>query len=212
MLGKRNGRGLQSNTKTALWAERATGLASLDARQYDSVNGRILRRFHSHLAHFLHDSDFSTRVTVRMGHQEFDLTRPAAFADALRKHAMHQTASAACRATAAHVRTPTSLAPAPALARTATATLLYSSIAATNPRRARLGPSSRASQQAPPNESSAAPATRATTSAAGASSDVPSKKGTTSAGDTSSIKPIGVSTNAVTISSFLATISNTNNR
>jgi TfoX N-terminal domain len=130
----------------------------------------------------------------------------------LRKLAMHQTASTAWRATAGHIRTPTSLTPAPALARTATATLLYSSIAATNPRRARLGPSSRASQQAPPNESSAAPATRATTSAAGASSDVPSKKGTTSAGDNSSIKPIGVSTNAVTISSFLATISNTNNR
>ena len=125
---------------------------------------------------------------------------------------MHQTASAACRATAGHVRTPTSLAPAPAFARTATATLLYSSIAATNPRTARLGPSLRASQQAQPNESKAAPAIRATTSAAGASSDAPSKNATTSVGDTSSIKPVAVSTNAVTISSFLATISWTANR
>ena len=38
-------------------------------------------------------------------------------------------------------------------------------------------------------------------SAAGASSDAPSKNATTSGGDTSSIKPVAVSTNAVTISS-----------
>src|SRR4051812_31815268 len=120
---------------------------------------------------------------------------------------MHQTASAACTATAGHVRTPTSLAPVPAFARTATATLLYSSIAATNPDAARFGPSLRASQQAQPNESKAAPAMRATTSAAGASSDAPSRNATTSAGDTSSIKPAAVSSNAVTISSFLTTIS-----
>jgi hypothetical protein len=143
---------------------------------------------------------------------EFALTRPDAFADPLRKHAMHHTAKTACRTTAGHIRTPTGLPPAPALARTAPAAQLYNSIAATNPRRARLGPSSRASQQAPPNDSSAAPATRPTTSAAGASSDSPSKNATTSAGDTSSIKPIGVSTNAVAISSVLATISCTNSR
>jgi hypothetical protein len=65
----------------------------------------------------------------------------------------------------------------------------------------------RASQQAQLNESKAAPPIRATTSAAGASSDAPSKNATTSDGDTSSIKPVAVSTNAVTISSFLATIS-----
>src|SRR3954454_11594953 len=119
----------------------------------------------------------------------------------------YQAASAACRATAGHVKTPTSLAPAAAFARTATATLLYSSIAATNPGTARFGPSLRASQQAQPNESKAAPAIRATTSAAGASSDAPSKNATTSVGDTSSITPAAVSTNAVTISSCLATIS-----
>ena len=115
---------------------------------------------------------------------------------------MHQTASAACRAAAGHVRAPTSPAPAPALTRTATATLLYSSIAATNPDTARFGPSLRPSQQAQPNESKAAPAIRATTSAGGASTDAPSKNATTNAGDTSSIKPVAVSTNAVTISSF----------
>ena len=125
---------------------------------------------------------------------------------------MHQTASAACTATAGHVRMPTSLAPAPAFARTATAALLYNSIAATNPGTARFGPSLRASQQAQPNESKAAPAIRATTSAAGASSDAPSKNATTSAGDNSSITPVGVSTNAVTISSFLAATSCTNGR
>jgi len=118
---------------------------------------------------------------------------------------MHQTARTAWTATAGHIRTPTSLAPTPAVARTAPAAQLYSSIAATNPRRVGFGPSSRASQQAPPNESSAVQATRATTSAPGASSDAPSRKATTSAGDNSSSKPIGVSTNAVTISSFLAT-------
>jgi len=125
---------------------------------------------------------------------------------------MHQMASAACRAITGHVRTPTSLATAPACARTATATLLYSSIAATNPAPARFGPSLRASQHAPPNEIKAAPAIRATTSAAGASSDAPSKNATTSAGDNSSITPVGVSTNAVTISSFLAATSCTNGR
>ena len=107
------------------------------------------------------------------------------FADRLRKHAMHQTASTAWRATAGHIRTPTSLRPAPACARTAAAAQLYSSIAATNPRRARLGPSSRASQQAPPNESSAAPAIRPTINAAGASSDAPSSNPATSGGDSS---------------------------
>src|SRR6476619_81496 len=141
-----------------------------------------------------------------MGHQELDLVRPAAFIGPLRRHARHQTASTAWRATVGHIRMPTSLAATPAFARTATATLLYSSIAATNPRTARFGPSLRASQQAQPNESNAAPAIRATTSAAGASSDAPSKNATTGVGDTSSIKPIGVSANAVTISSFLATI------
>src|SRR5688572_19075131 len=119
---------------------------------------------------------------------------------------MHQTASAACRATAGHVRTPTSLSPAPAFARTATATPLYSGIAATNPGTARFGPSLRASQQAQPNESKAAPAIRATTSAAGASSDAPSKNAMTSCGVTSSIKPVAVSTNPVTISNCCAPI------
>lgn len=121
------------------------------------------------------------------------------------KHAMHQTASTAWRATAGHIRTPTSLPTVPACVRTATATLLYSSIAATIPPTARFGPSLRASQQAQPNESKAAPAIRDTTRAAGASSDTPSNNATTGAGDTSSITPIGVSTNAVTISSVLGT-------
>ena len=132
---------------------------------------------------------------------------PCFYGTVLRRHKMHQTASAACRATAGHVRTPTSFAPAPAFARTATETPLYSSIATTNPRAARFGPSLRASQQAQPNESKAAPAIRATTSAAGASSDAPSKNVTTSVGNTSNIKPVAVSTNAVTISSVLATTS-----
>jgi len=124
---------------------------------------------------------------------------------------MHQTASTAWRATAGHIRTPTSLTLAPAFARTAAAAQLYSSIAATNPRRARLGPSSRASQQAPPNESSAAPAMRPTIKAAGASSDTPSNKRATSGGDNSKASPTPVSANAVTASSFLATTSCTNN-
>src|SRR6187431_776604 len=63
-----------------------------------------------------------------MGHvHEFVLTRPDAFADPLRKHAIHQTARTACRATAGHIRTPTSLTPAAAFARTAPAAQLYSS-------------------------------------------------------------------------------------
>src|SRR6476661_905553 len=110
--------------------------------------------------------------------------------DVLRRHAMHQTASAPCSATAGHVRIPTSLAQAPALARTPTATVLYSSMAATTPGTARFGSSLRASQQAQPNESTTAPVIRATTSAAGASSDAPSKNATTSAGDTNSINPV----------------------
>jgi hypothetical protein len=81
---------------------------------------------------------------------------------------------------------------------------LYSSIAAINPRRARLGPSSRASQLAPPNESSAVPAIRPTINAAGASSDTPNSNRAAIGGDSSSITPIGVSTNAVTISSVVA--------
>jgi len=125
---------------------------------------------------------------------------------------MHQMASAACRAITGHVRTPSSLATAPACARTATATLLYSSSAATNPGTGRFGPSFRASQHAPPNEIKAAPAIRATTSATGAWIDAPSKSATTRAGDNSNIKPVGISTNAVTISSFLAAISSTNSR
>ena len=100
-------------------------------------------------------------------------------------------------ATAGHIRTPTSFMPVPACARTAAAAQLYSSIAATNPRRARVGPSSRASQQAPPNESSAAPAIRPTTNAAGASSDTPSSNPATSGGDNSKVKPTPVSANAV---------------
>jgi hypothetical protein len=123
----------------------------------------------------------------------------------LRKLAMHQTASPAWRATAGHISTPTSLTPAPACARTAAAAQLYSSIAATNPRRARLGPSSRASQQAPPNESSAAPAIRPTTNAADESSDTPSSNHATSGGDNSKVKPTPVSAIAVTISSVLPT-------
>ena len=75
---------------------------------------------------------------------------------------MHQTASPACKTTVGHIRTPTSLTPAPACARIATAAQLYSSIDATNARRARLDPSLRASQQAPPNESNAAPVMRPT--------------------------------------------------
>src|SRR4051812_35363846 len=116
-------------------------------------------------------------------------------------------ARAAWRATAGHVRTPTSLAPTAAFARIAAATMLYSSIAAINPGTARSGPSSsRDSQQAQPNESKAAPPTRVRTSAAGASSDAPSNNATTTVGDASSVKPVAVSTNAVTISSFLAAI------
>src|SRR3954454_16616675 len=115
----------------------------------------------------------------------------------------YQAASAACRATAGHVKTPTSLAPAAAFARTATATLLYSSIAATNPDAARFGPSLRGRQQAQPNESKPAPPMRATTSAAGAWSDAPSRNATTSAGDSSGIKPAADSSTAVTLSSFL---------
>jgi hypothetical protein len=130
----------------------------------------------------------------------------------MRKHATPQTARTAWRATAGHIRTPTGLPPAPAVMRTAPAAQLYSSVAATNPRPARLAAPSRASQPAAPNESSAAPAMRPTTNAAGASSDAPSKNATTSDGDASSIKPIGVSTNAVTISSVLATSGCTNSR
>jgi len=70
-----------------------------------------------------------------------------AFAELSRKLAMHQTANPAWRATAGHIRTPTGLRAAPAGASTATAAQLYSSIAATNPRWARLDPSLRASQQ-----------------------------------------------------------------
>jgi len=135
---------------------------------------------------------------------EFVLTRPDALADVLRKHTMHQTARTAWRATAGHIRTPTSLMPAPAFARTAPAAQLYSNIASTTPRRARLGPSSRASQQAQPNESSAAPAMRPTINAAGASSDTPSNSPATSGGDNSKVNPTPVSANAVTTSSFLA--------
>jgi len=139
-----------------------------------------------------------------VGHvHEFVLTRSDAFADPLRKHAMHQTARTPCRATAGHIRTPTSLTPAAAFARTAPAAQLYSSIAATNPRRVRVGPSSRASQQAPPNESNAAPAMRPTINAAGASSDTPSNNPATSDGDTSRSTPTPVSAKAVTVSSVL---------
>jgi hypothetical protein len=124
---------------------------------------------------------------------------------------MHQTARTACRATAGHIKTPTSLTVAAAFARTAPAAQLYSSIATTNPRQARLGPSSRASQQAPPNESSAAPAMRPTIKAAGVSSDTPSNNRATSGGDNSKVNPTAASANAVTTSSFPVTTRCTNN-
>jgi hypothetical protein len=143
---------------------------------------------------------------------ELDLARPAASTRPLRMYVTHHTASATCRATAGHMRAPTSPSLAPASARTAPAAQLYSSSIAINPRTARLGPSSRASQQQPPNESNAAPATRPTIDAAGASSDAPSNNPATSAGVNSSVTPIDVSTNAVTISRFLATIGRPNNR
>ena len=94
--------------------------------------------------------------------------------------------------------------PAPAFARTATAAALYSNTAAINPRPARLAPSSRASQHATPNESNAAPVMRPTINAAGPSSDAPSNSRATSGGDDSSVKPIAVSTTAVTINSRLS--------
>jgi hypothetical protein len=93
----------------------------------------------------------------RHGHLTTSFTEPVH--RPTRKLAMHQTASAACRNNRRprkeHRRASRRR---QRIARIATATVLYSSIAATNPRLARLGPSSRASQQAPPNESSAAPA------------------------------------------------------
>jgi hypothetical protein len=144
--------------------------------------------------------------------QELDLTRPAASTRPLRMYATHHTASTTCRATAGHMRAPTSPSLAPASARTAPAAQLYSSIIAINPRTARLGPSSRASQQPPPNESNAAPATRPTINAAGASSDAPSNNPATNGGDNSSVTPIDVSTTAVTISRFLPNIGRPNNR
>jgi hypothetical protein len=152
-------------------------------------------------------------IMVGMGHFTSSFSpAPDAFADPLRKHAMHQTARTAWRASAGHIRTPTSLTTAPAFARIAPAVQLYSSIAVTNPRRARLGPSSRASQQAPPSESSAAPATRPTINAAGASSDTPSNNPATRGGDNSKVNPTPISANAVTTSSFLVTTRCTNNR
>ena len=125
---------------------------------------------------------------------------------------MHQTASPAWRTTPGHRRTPTSLKPAPAFARIAPAAQLYSSIAATNPRWARFGPSSRASQQAAPNESNAAPAIRPNINATGASSDTPSNNPATIGGDNNKVTPTPISASAVTTSSFLATTSCTDNR
>ena len=77
-----------------------------------------------------------------------------------RRQATHQAPIAAWRTTAGHNTTPYSCKPMPAKARTAVATRLYISIATTNPLVARLCVSSRASQQATPSASNAAPATR----------------------------------------------------
>jgi len=75
-----------------------------------------------------------------------------------------------------------------------------------SPRAAWLGPSSRASQHATPNESNAAPATRPTISAAGESSDAPSNNPVTNDGEAINVTPSGASANAVTVNRFLVAI------
>ncbi len=117
---------------------------------------------------------------------------------------MHQTVMAACSTTAGHKATPTRCDPMPAAARINAKPKLYSTIAATNPLAARLCVSPRASQQATPSVSNAAPATHAKVKAAGASSGMPTRSATVTEGKHSSAKPAPSSITAVTVSRVLA--------
>jgi hypothetical protein len=78
--------------------------------------------------------------------------------------------------------------------------MLYSNMVAINPVAARLWTSFRASQQAAPRESKAAPATRLTANALGVSSVVPNRNETGNAGETTSARPVPASRTAVTMS------------
>ena len=67
---------------------------------------------------------FAKATSVKLGDQVVT-KKEADFQGAwLRRHAMHQTASAACTATAGHIRTPAGLTPAAAVTRTAPAAQL----------------------------------------------------------------------------------------
>ena len=91
---------------------------------------------------------------------------------------------------------------APAEARISKAARLYRNIAATSPAVARLSTSRRAIQQATPRVISAAPVSRPTINAAGASRDEPNRSLAAAEGNTTSNSPYPASITAVTISRF----------
>src|SRR5438874_720078 len=113
-----------------------------------------------------------------------------------RRHAPPQAPIAAWRTTAGNNNTPCSPKPTPANARTAVATMLYISIATTNPLAARLCVSSRANKQATPSASKAAPATRPRGMLAPEIS-APSSSRTTTAGRAVNPTPVAASMMAV---------------
>src|SRR5438093_10203306 len=116
---------------------------------------------------------------------------------------IHQTAITAWRTTAGHNATPYNPKAIPAKARTAVAGMLYISIATTNPLAARLCVSSRASQQATPSASNAAPATRPSITAADVSSGEPSSNRATTEGTAINPSPVAASIMAVSLSKRL---------
>lgn len=126
----------------------------------------------------------------------------SAFTLLIRRHARHQRAIAEWRTTPSHNKTPTNPKPTPAEARIAKAARLYSNIAATSPVAARLFTSRHASQQATPRVISAAPVSRPTINAAGASSDEPNRSLTAADGNTTNTNPAPASITAVRISRF----------
>ena len=115
-----------------------------------------------------------------------------------RRQATHQAAIAAWRTTAGHNATPCSPKPMPAKARTAVASdVVHQHRGDQNPLAARLCVSSRASQQATPSASNAAPATRPSIPATDASNPEPTRSTTVAEGEHSRARPAPSSIAAV---------------
>ena len=117
----------------------------------------------------------------------------------VRRHAMHQAASATWSKTPGHKPTPASPDTIPAYPSSATAAVLYSSMETINPVAARLRSSSLANQQAAPKENRAAPATRPTVIPTIVESGEASSNTVSTDGAITRERPVPTSTIAVTM-------------